>query len=276
MPEIDIVVSGGAIDALCDSVGFIKALTSDLGFTISSAAGTSAGGVIIGAYAANKSIKEIEKLVLDTTFTNWINMPRWWNWIKIYKAIRYGYISDGQEISKCFNNITNNKLFKHSTIDLHLAGTDVGHHQVRGFNKVNDPDMPIALAMQITCCVPGCFKPPYYNGTIWYDGSIRSHYPVEILPISPRPLYGFLSAHTDQVEENMRSMSGIFGTLAQLADNTIDINVKYSTTVAKRQPLTVLHPGVHHGHDWGICKSDRVKMIEAARIATIKAISPTL
>lgn len=276
MSEIDIVVSGGAIDALCDSVGFIKALTSDLGFTISSAAGTSAGGVIIGAYAANKSVRDVEKLVLDTTFTDWIKIPKWWNWIKIYRAIRYGYISDGEDLGECFSEITGGKSFKQSSIDLHLAGTDVKHHQVRGFNRTSDPDMSIALAMQITCCVPGCFKPPLYNNTLWYDGSIRSHYPVEILPMSSRPLYGFLSAHTDQVEENMRSMSGIFGTIAALADNTIDINIKYSTAVAKRQPLTVLHPGVHHGHEWGISKSDRVRMIEAARVATIKAIQPTL
>ena len=145
--------------------------------------------------------------------------------------------------------------------------------KVRDFNKTSDPDMSLAMAMRISCSVPGCFKPPEYDGSVWYDGSIRSHYPAELVPFSDRPFYGFLASHVNGGK--LRSLSGPFGTFIKFIDNTLDINVRYSTQLALRRPITVFHTGAGD-HGWKVSRHERSQMIEIARVATIQTIGPTL
>jgi len=268
---VDLVISGGSIEGICDAVGFIKAITVDLGLSIASAAGASAGGVILGIYAAGNNISDIEKLVLDIDFSQWISVPSWWNVFKICRALRNGWLSDGSELEQYLANVTSNKLMKDSRIDLHIAGTDICNSQLHDFNKINDPNISLALAMRITCCVPGCFKPPLYDGTLWGDGSIRSHYPAELIPTSSRPFYGFLATHFIKKNEQMRNMEGIYGTISRIIDNTIDVNVRYSESIASRKPITVYHSGPSY-HSWKLSKQQRKEMIENARITTVNRI----
>ena len=54
MAEVDVVISGGSINGICDAVGFLKALTVDLGHTIVAGSASSAGGIILGAFASGR------------------------------------------------------------------------------------------------------------------------------------------------------------------------------------------------------------------------------
>jgi predicted acylesterase/phospholipase RssA len=270
--DIDIVISGGSVEGLCDAAGFIKALTKDLNFTIKTAAASSAGAIVLGALSAGRTIDEIEDIILNVKFTNWVSIPKWYNVIKICKAIKNGYLSDGESLYSYLSWLTKNKTFNEGLIELHVSGTDVNNGIARDFNSINDKDMTIATALRISSSVPGCFKPQTYDGKQWFDGSIRSHYPVEMVPMSDRPLYGFVASHFNTIkEQRIRSMSGFFGTIMKLIDNSLDINVRYSSTMAKRQPHTVYHTG-NISHGWSISKEDRKKLIENARISTIRSI----
>jgi len=274
--EVDVVISGGSIEGICDAVGFIKALTQDLGFTIVSGAGTSAGAVVLGTYAAGHDAHSIEQTILNTKFSSWISVPKWYNFMKLYKTLSNGYLSDGETLYNYLGALTLHKKFKDLQMDLHIAGTDVQNGTVRDFNKTTDPDMPLALAMRISSSVPGCFKPPIYDDKEYLDGSIRSHYPAELVPISDRPFYGFLASHLGMNKQRLRSLGGFFGTVMKLVDNSLDINVRYSTQMAQRRPITVCHSGGNSEQGWKTSKADRAKMIEAARVATIEKIVPTL
>jgi predicted acylesterase/phospholipase RssA len=267
---VDIVVSGGSMDGMCDATGFLKAITEDLGLSITSAAGASAGGVVLGIYAAGHSASEIEQLVINANFSEWIAIPSWWNIVRIYRALRCGWLSNGSNLDEYFNKITFGKTLRQSRIDLHLAGTDFCRSEIYDFNKTSDSEMPLALAMRITCCVPGCFKLPFYSGTYWADGSIRSHYPAEMIPQSERPFFGFLS--TLRQNSIMKNFEGIYGTISRIIDSTIDINIRYSAAIAKRQPITIQRSDTLR-HNWDISKEERIRLIEDARVATINRVS---
>ena len=271
--EVDVVISGGSVEGICDAVGFLKAITKDLGLKIASGAGTSAGAIILGAHAAGHSADEIEELVAHAKFSNWISLPKWYNFIRIGRVLKNGWLSDGENLLNYLGELTFHKRFRDVNFDLHLAGTDMNAAKVRDFNEISDPDMSLALAMRISCSVPGCFKPPEYDGSVWYDGSIRSHYPAELVPFSDRPFYGFLASHVNGGK--LRSLSGTFGTFLKLVDNSININVRYSTQMAQRRPITVFHTG-EGDHGWKVSRHERTQMIEAARVATIQTIGPTL
>lgn len=271
--EVDVVISGGSVEGICDATGFLKALTKDLGLKIASGAGTSAGAIILGAHAAGLDADTIEELVAHAKFSNWVSIPRWYNFIRIGKTIKNGWLSDGENLLTYLGELTKHKRFRDARFDVHLAGTDMNAAKVRDFNKASDPDMPLALAMRISCSVPGCFKPPEYDGSVWYDGSIRSHYPAELVPVSDRPFYGFLASHVG--DGKIRTLNGPFGMLMKLIDNTLDVNIKYSNQIALRRPITVLHTG-QADHGWRVSRAERSAMIEAARVATIQTIGPTL
>ena len=272
MAEVDVVISGGSINGICDAVGFLKALTVDLGHKVVAGSAASAGGIILGAYAAGRPIAEIEETVLNTNIAKLLQIPHWYNLYTIWRAFSEGWICDGILLERLMERLTYKKTLKELDIDLYIAGSDFSHNTLHSFSKASDPDMPVSKAMRITSGVPGLFKPVEYEGAIWYDGSIRSYFPVEILPLSPRPIYGFVSNKIDRY--NMKPKMGAYGVLAGLIDHSVDANIQHSIQVSGRKPITVSHNDKYVGtYDFGISATTKSTLIEAARVATIKKLS---
>lgn len=272
MAEIDVVISGGSINGICDAIGFLKALSVDLGYQIIAGSAASAGGIILGAFASGRPISEIEDVVVNTNIAKLLEIPRWYNLYTIWRAFTEGWICDGVLMERLMERLTYKKTFSELNLDLHIAGSDFSHNTLHDFNKVSDPDMPISKAMRITCGIPGLFKPVEYGGTIWYDGSIRSYFPVEILPLSSRPIYGFVSNKLDR--GNMKPKLGAYGVLAGLIDHSVDANIQHSIAVSGRKPMTITHNDKYVGtYDFGISSAAKKQLIEAARVATIKKLS---
>ena len=272
MAEVDVVISGGSINGICDAVGFLKALTIDLGHKVIAGSAASAGGIILGAFASGRPVSEIEAMVLETDIAKLLQIPKWYNVRTIWRAFTEGWICDGQLLERLMERMTYKKTFKECDIDLYIAGSDFSHNTLYSFNKNSDPDMPVSKAMRITCGIPGLFKPVEYAGTVWYDGSIRSYFPVEILPISPRPIYGFVSNKIDR--SRMKPKYGAYGVLAGMIDHSVDANIQHSIQVSGRKPVTISHNDKYVGtYDFGIKASTKRELIEAAREATIKKLS---
>lgn len=270
--DIDVVISGGSINGICDAIGFLKALTSDLGYNIVAGSAASAGGIILGAFAAGRPIDEIEQVVLDTNISKLLEIPKWYNVFTIWRAFSEGWICDGILLERLMERLTYKKTLKELDLELHIAGSDFSHNTLYDFNKTTDPDMPVSKAMRITCGIPGLFKPVEYGGTVWYDGSIRSYFPVEILPLSSRPIFGFVSNKIDRF--NMKPKLGAYGVLAGLIDHSVDANIQHSIAVSGRKPLTVTHNDKYVGtYDFGLSTDNKRQLIEAARVATLKKLS---
>lgn len=267
--EVDVVISGGSIEGICDAIGFLKAITVDLGHKVVCAAGSSAGSIILGAYASGKPLDEIEELVVSTDISRLVSLPRWWQVITIYRALRRGWVSDAQLIEKLFSQMTYDKKFKDLTIDLHLAGSDLDRKELYDFNIMSDPDMTVAQAMRISCCIPGLFKPAEYNGSTFFDGSIRSYFPVELIPDSQRPLFGFV---TNTVDDKLKT--GLYGTLVGLINHSVDANIRKSLRMSRRRPSIVTHNGMHVGStEFNLPTSTKQKLIKLAHEATLTKLA---
>lgn len=267
--EVDVVISGGSIEGVCDAIGFLKAITIDLGHKVVCAAGSSAGSIILGAFACGKPLYEIEDLVINTDISRLVSLPRWWQVFSIYRALKRGWVSDAELIEKLFSRMTYDKKFKDLQMDLHLTGSDLDRKELYDFNVMSDPEMSVAQAMRISCCIPGLFKPAEYNGSTFFDGSIRSYFPVEIVPNSERPLFGFV---TNTVDDKLKT--GLYGTLVGLINHSVDANIRKSLRMSSRRPQIVTHNGMHVGStEFKLSCATKQKLISLAHEATLAKLT---
>jgi predicted acylesterase/phospholipase RssA len=270
--EIDVVISGGSIEGICDATGFLKALTVDLGHKIVSAAGASAGGIILSAFASGRPIEEIEKIVVGTDIGRFVKIPRIWQIYKIWKAFSRGWVSDGVALEDLMACMTGYKTLNDVELDLHIAASDFTNGTLIDLCKAYDPTMPLHKVMRITSCVPGLFKQVEFKDIVWYDGSIRSYFPIELLPPSDRPCYGFISQPIDSRTFGQRLST--YGVLAGLVNHSVDANIRSSIRLSGRRPVLISHKDAHVGtYDFGVSTSEKIRLIESARQATLRRLS---
>lgn len=269
--EIDVVISGGSIEGLCDATGFLKALTVDLGHKVVSAAGASAGGIILSGFASGRPIDEIERIIVSTDIGRLVKIPKIWQIYKIIKAFNRGWVSDGAALENLMGVMTGFKTMSDIEVDLHLAASDFTNGTLVDFCKEYDPTMPLHRAMRITSCVPGLFKQVEFNGIQWYDGSIRSYFPIELLPPSERPCYGFVSQPVDA--RTFSEKISTYGVLAGLINHSVDANIRSSIRLSGKKPIMIHHKDAHVGtYDFSISSDEKVRLIESARKATLAKI----
>lgn len=269
--DIDIVISGGSIEGICNSIGFLKAI-AERDHHIVAGAAASAGGIILGAYASGRPLGEIEKIILNTDISRLIKIPKIWQLIKIWKAFHRGWVSDGEALENFMGCMTGYKTFSDTTIDLHIAASDFTNSGLVDLCREYDINMPLHRAMRITSCVPGLFKPVAHNSIIWQDGSIRSYFPIELLPPSTRPVYGFISQSVDS--QTLSDKLNTYGVLAGLISHSVDSNVRNSIRLSGRKPILISHKDVHVStYNFSISRSEKERLIEAARQATLKKLA---
>lgn len=276
--DVDVAISGGSVEGICTSVGFLKAIITDLKHNIISAAGTSAGGIILGACASGVPIDQLEETIINTQFSDFVTLPKWYDIFRMYRAFHYGWMSDGKRFDKFLQELTNNKNINDSIYDLYLTGSDFTIQNIAIFSKRKTPDMPLWQAMRITSCLPGAFKPVLYNGHIFYDGGVRRHYPIDIIPIADRPLYGYLLGESINKTVSEKLAPGFINTFGGFIDNSIDANIsdaiRRSRHVKMRKDITITYDDTKVGtFDFNLSKSEKTRLIETARQLTLKTIN---
>lgn len=274
MAKIDVVISGGSVEGLCTGAGFLKAITSDLKHEIVSAAGNSAGGVILGLYASGLHPDTIIEDILETDFSRFVSMPSWWELTKWTRFIRRGWLSDGNDFLIFLSQLTKGKLMRDAAFDLHIAGSDFTHYKLADINKVGWPEMPIALAMRITSCLPGAFKPVQYAGVLWFDGGVRRHYPVDLIPESNRLLCGWLVGSLENGSSGpVESRPGVFGLLGDYIDQAVDANTQDGIRLCRRPIKTVSYDDAYVGtHNFDIPRAEKQRLIDLARAKTVQGL----
>lgn len=174
MANVRLILSGGSARGILEAAGAVNAL-ADRGHDISVGAGTSAGGIIMGALASGRAPKEIKQIVLETDFGQFISTS-WWSY---WRLIRKGALSDGKALLKFLKRITRDVTFKDAIFDVRITSANytLGVEQV--FTKETDPDMPLALAMRITSAMPLGFSAVEYKGHWFKDGGVYENVPIE-------------------------------------------------------------------------------------------------
>jgi NTE family protein len=164
--DIAIGLSGGAAQGL-GHIGALKAMEEQK-VRPKYIAGTSAGALIGGMYAAGISVAEMEGIVRE------IDQDEFRKLLDITWA--RGSIVAGDRIEKFIRNIVGDVLIEDLTIPFLATAVDI--KTGRGFHFDQGP---LVDAIRASISIPGIFKPVVANGGYLMDGGLRQNLPLQVL-----------------------------------------------------------------------------------------------
>lgn len=247
MASVRLVLSGGSAKGVLEGVGALNAVV-DRGHEIVVGAGTSAGGVILGAFASGKSAKDLKDVAMKMDFTKFIST----GFFAKLRAAFTGTLSDGKALLKFFNELTGGKKFKDATFDVRITGADYSDGQPRVFTKSQDAEMPLALAMRITSAMPLAFSAAEYGGRWYKDGGVYAHVPIDASRDLQERTVVFAQAHdhTDahpDEHEDWAADVGIVREIERTLDLLVDSNVHSSLEKAPADTVKAFSDGLKYG-----------------------------
>jgi len=167
--KVCLVLGSGGSKGLAH-IGVIKALCEN-GFEITQIAGTSAGALIGGLYAANPDYKKLEKIVESLGYLELIKILVDW-------PIRNGLVR-GKNVEKFLDKVCQQKRIEELPIKFKAVCTDL----VEGKKFVFE-EGKLATAIRASCAFPAIFSPLKHEGKILIDGGAVD--PIPVSEVSPQ------------------------------------------------------------------------------------------
>jgi NTE family protein len=173
---------GGAIRGAAH-VGVIRAL-SNLGIEPTTLAGSSVGSMVAALYAVGYSSEEISDVFLSVNF-------------ELFRDISLGFnskfaLSKGEVFLDWIRELIERKFYGDSFVkgqsehvkfkdlgrDLIIVTTNMKDFSCREFSNFETPDFEVAMAVRISCCMPGLMKALTYDGDMLLDGDLLKGKPM--------------------------------------------------------------------------------------------------
>lgn len=183
----NLVFNGGG--ALCIAhVGVLEELNKRGMLTnMINYAGSSAGSIIAAGMACGSTIENI-KLKLMSLKLEKLQDDSWFigkNIMRVYKE--YGYCKGEalyEWIGKMMNELVGDPDYTFSNLknELIITGTDLNTASTIYYSKKNTPDMPIRLAVRISCSFPLVYRTikDESNKHVLIDGGLLNNYPINV------------------------------------------------------------------------------------------------
>lgn len=245
MAAIRLVLSGGSAKGLLECAGAVSAV-EDRGHTVVAGAGTSAGGIVMGALAAGRKPGEIRNVLLETDLSQFVDLG-WRGWLRL--ALK-GTASDGSVLLKFLRNFTRDRKLGESEFDVRITAADFSAGCPRVFTKDTDPDMELALAMRITSSLPLAFDAVEYEGRWYEDGGIYATVPVDAGVRDLGRMVIFAQAQPPEdcgITVPWKATPGLVKGIGRTLDLLIDANVHAQFEKAPADAITVFSDGLGHG-----------------------------
>jgi len=221
-PGIGLALSGGAARGIAHSA--VLDVLEQEGVPIHAIAGTSAGSVVGALYCAGMPVSEIQRILLNTKWTNVIK----------FTVPRTGLISS-EGIFKFMEDILPVKKFSALPLPFAAVATDL-----RTGEKVSITTGSIAKAVQASCSLPVIFTPTEINRKTLVDGGVSSQIPVRTVRdelgikkvIAVNVNYGALELEQfDNMVKIAAHLSGLWASKnareeEKLADVVIQVNAR--------------------------------------------------
>ena len=173
---------GGAIRGAAH-VGVIKAL-EELGIQISTIAGSSVGSIIAALYAVGYTQEELAEVFLSVNF-------------EIFRDIAFGFnqkvaLSKGEVFLEWIRELIEKKLYGESYVkgeskpvtfrdigkNLVIITTNLKEFKCCEFSNFETPDFEIAMAVRISCCMPGLMRAVNEGDMLLVDGDLMKGKPM--------------------------------------------------------------------------------------------------
>jgi NTE family protein len=173
---------GGAIRGAAH-VGVLRALR-DLDIELETLAGSSVGSLVSSLFAVGYTAEEIEEVFLSVNF-------------ELFRDISFGFnnkfaLSKGEVFLDWIRELIEKKfygkdylkgrskpvLFKDLDRNLVIITTNINNFSCREFSSFETPDFEIAMAVRISCCMPGLMKALTYEDSMLLDGDLMKGKPI--------------------------------------------------------------------------------------------------
>lgn len=154
-------------------------------------AGTSAGAIVAGLFAAGYSTEQLRQVLLETDFATLLDPPRFKS-LQLWR--RYG-IYKGQKLYRWLYELFKQKgvvkmedLKKH---DLKIIAADVRTKSILVFDRKSYPSLEIAEAIRMSLSIPLFFEAYRHGQSIVVDGGLLTNYPLWVFADRKEPTIGF-------------------------------------------------------------------------------------
>ena len=173
---------GGAIRGAAH-VGVIKAL-QELGVQIETIAGSSVGSIVAALYALGYTSDELAEIFLNVNF-------------ELFRDISFGFktkfaLSKGEVFLDWIRELIEKKYygedyskgnvkpvkFKDISKNLVIITTKMNEFSCKEFSTFETPDFEIAMAVRISCCMPGLMRAVTVDNDLLVDGDLMKGKPM--------------------------------------------------------------------------------------------------
>lgn len=203
-------------------------------------AGSSAGSIIAFAAATGISdqlladfISAIDWRSFSPSTLAWAKLPFAWGLVKnTFRQIAEALMTAAGMPGITFGDVLNK--FGSTLIITATKITDTA--ETIYFTPSSHPDMPVSLAISMSCSYPTVFEPVEWNGDLYVDGGLMDNYPVEFLckQFSPSEVLGirFESNFTGKKPRSFVEFSQaiIMGMHYKCDEETCDADILWLTT----------------------------------------------
>jgi predicted acylesterase/phospholipase RssA len=97
-------------------------------------------------------------------------------------------IFDIKTIEKCFKplldakdlalNITLREFYEYSKVELHFFSFEINEFKIKDISYLTNPDIPLMIAIQMTCGIPILMTPVCMDNYCFIDGGVVCNYPL--------------------------------------------------------------------------------------------------
>lgn len=151
---------------------------------ITKVSGSSAGSIAATLIALRYSADDINRIVTNMKFNEFSE-----GWITLLLNIPFAEgINSGKHFKRWIRDrimikagdpdITFQKLFDKTGIELVITGTNMTDDSTEYFSYKTTPNMKVWQAVRISISIPGYFKPVTYNDKKYVDGGVLTNYPI--------------------------------------------------------------------------------------------------
>ena len=87
-------------------------------------------------------------------------------------------------VPPAYDEYTNAVALLLANKDFIIGITNITKDRVEYINHLNYPDMPIYLALRITCCIPILYEPILYKDCYYIDGGLKDNFPIQLIHLA--------------------------------------------------------------------------------------------
>ncbi len=167
---------GASFMGYATHAGFMARLHA-LGVRPVAVAGSSAGAITAGLYAAGLETEVIRQAVISPRLylafasrTRWL----WHQFVEVFRGLHPGFFNPAGAISYFESFVGQRGIESLTQPRLMIAMSDLLKHETLFATQG-----PLARAMAVSCCVPVLFSPMEFDGRLCTDGGIAHETPVD-------------------------------------------------------------------------------------------------